>query len=149
MGNEFSFGFDRIQDHLKKLSPKIQSTVALAVMWAAIETEGWLKDAIEQQRLGHTPLTEKYLRWKRRHGLDERILIARHEDNYYQSIKARAIGQFSWTVGPSPEFQELGMWLEFGTRTMPARPHLSVAKGVALQLLRRKLREMGFHVDRR
>jgi hypothetical protein len=147
--SEFSFGFTDVINYVKQLSPKVAVAVGEAVASSAIETEDWLKDAIEQQRLGHAPLTKRYLQWKRRHGLDERILIARPEDNYYQSIRARALGLFTWVVGPGQEYAELALWLEYGTRTMLPRPHLSVARRVALEILVRKLKELGFHVNNR
>lgn len=83
------------------------------------------------------PLSSKYLAWKKKKKLDERILIA--TKTYVQSIKAlprRYKGKVvSWTVSPGRpnskhkpsglNLHDLARLLEFGSKDkkMPARPH--------------------------
>lgn len=99
-----------------------------------------VKDVIERQLYDWKPLSPKYRRFKERHGLDPRILIATHD--YLDGIGVRRLKDGSVYVGvkrrrhkPSGLMLErLARIHEFGTRNkrVPARPHwrpvLSVIK---------------------
>lgn len=103
----------------------------------ALTSAAMIKSNIYAQRYGHRPLSPGYARWKRRRGLDPRILIA--TGLYVQSIGARPYSAAfggrqtdteAWVVSPAPgarhgklALSTLGLWLEYGTRRMPARPH--------------------------
>jgi hypothetical protein len=98
---------------------------------------------IRQQLFDHVPLSENYLKWKRRAGLDRRILI--RTKTYVDNIGVQEV-QFPRGIGyrvgvpegvrtpvvnskgevqtkPGPLLTDLANWLEVGTQTMPARPH--------------------------
>lgn len=89
-----------------------------------------LKHAILRQTLSWAPLSDGYVAHKRRLGLDPRTLIA--TQRYVNSIQAVMAPDGTWSVEVPPlplrpgsrrTLQDLGRWLEFGTRNMPARPH--------------------------
>lgn len=75
---------------------------------------------IESQSMGHADLSSKWSDYKSSHGLDPRTLIATGE--YLESFKVTRIGTRTWKLHPEGQ-EELAEWLEYGTRTMPARPH--------------------------
>jgi hypothetical protein len=77
------------------------------------------------------PLSPSYLEWKKRKGLDTRILIATGQ--YLDSFKVYRSGKY-WVAGVEKDrlhyfegkvvkIGDLAKWLEFGTRKMPPRPH--------------------------
>jgi len=88
-----------------------------------------LKERIYYQKFKHVPLSEKYLKWKKKKGLDTRILIATGE--YVDSIMAKKLNDFTWKVGVPDKVHKgtklplkvLARIHEFGTSTIPARPH--------------------------
>jgi hypothetical protein len=95
-----------------------------------------VRKGIQQQRYRHVPLSTGYLAWKRRMGLDERILIA--TGDYVRSFQVRREErkgpqgkQIVYTAGPPDEihppsglnYRTLARIHEFGTATIPARPH--------------------------
>lgn len=85
-------------------------------------------DAIENQTFHWKPLSEKYLKWKKSQGLDERILVATEE--YKNSISWGEVGNKVWAgISPGAEHESSGLPMsilarihEFGTKTIPARP---------------------------
>ena len=89
-----------------------------------------LKAMIERQIITWVPLNKKYARRKRLLGQDPRILMA--TGRYVRAIHAEKQADGSWQVavpntplkvGSKHTLQDLAKWLEFGTKTMPARPH--------------------------
>lgn len=87
-----------------------------------------IKRRIYAQSYGHAPLNPLYRKRKKRHGLDTRILIA--TGAYVASIEARRQNKHQWIIAPRPgashgrrAMSTIGLWLEYGTRRMPARPH--------------------------
>lgn len=75
---------------------------------------------IEQQTMGHAELSDSWAKYKGSHGLDPRTLIATGE--YLESFTVSRIGNRTWKLHPKGQ-EELAEWLEYGTNTMPARPH--------------------------
>jgi hypothetical protein len=115
-----------------------------------------VKRRIREQRYRHKPLSQPYLEYKKRVGLDTRILIA--TGAYVNSISARKRrfqGELCWTVGV-PEtihpgtkltYSALGRIHEFGCRkvNIPARPHWRPVWAIAVkskfpEVLRRVLK---------
>lgn len=100
----------------------------------AYQFRAYIRAVIEEQRYKWYPLSYKYLDWKKTIGLDQRIFIATGEYidsisvNKYNNAKKPATG---YTVGlPHKKhtmsklyLDDLAKVLEFGTYTMPARPH--------------------------
>lgn len=89
-----------------------------------------LKEIIERQLIAWVPLSSGYTRRKRMLGLDPRILIA--TGRYVNSIQPIEQPDGSWVVSVPDEplggkskytLKDLARWLEYGTKTMPARPH--------------------------
>lgn len=84
---------------------------------------------IEGQAYNHTPLKPKYKEWKIKKGLDPRILIA--TGSYINAIEVFKGGKNTWCVGIKKgkknkegiELRQIGKWLEYGTKHIPARPH--------------------------
>lgn len=112
-------GVREAHDVLFKEADKMASEVQLALL---------------QQTLKHTPLSPKYLEWKKRNGLDQRILIA--EGHYVSEIKARRKnkeGEKVIEVGlpdamhptANMPYKQLARIHEYGSakRNIPARPH--------------------------
>jgi hypothetical protein len=103
-----------------------------------------LKRGIYGQRYGHHPLARSYRTWKRKHGLDSRILIATGE--YVRSITAYRQNATTWIAGPLPgttttggfAMTTLALWLEYGTRHMPARPHYRIEVAAARERMRQQ-----------
>lgn len=96
-----------------------------------------LKALITRQLIAWVPLNKKYARKKRMMGLDPRILIA--TGRYVSSIQPIAQQDGSWVValpdeklrpGSKYTLKDLGRWLEYGTRHMPARPHWRPARNI-------------------
>lgn len=96
-----------------------------------------LRAIIERQLIAWMPLSRPYKAYKRRMGLDPRILIA--TGRYINSIKPMEQPDGTWLVsvpaeplrpGSKHTLKDLARWLEYGTRTMPARPHWRPAKNI-------------------
>jgi hypothetical protein len=96
-----------------------------------------LKAIISRQLIAWVPLSKGYARYKRRMGLDPRTLIA--TGKYVNSIQPIQQPDGNWLVsvpntplgdGSKHTLRDLARWLEYGTRTMPARPHWRPAKNV-------------------
>lgn len=89
-----------------------------------------IKLALLRQTLDLAPLSPKYLAWKKRKGLDHRILIA--TGHYVSSIKVKRKNN-QWEVGVPDGFhptagmtyEKLARIHEYGSKKMhiPARPH--------------------------
>jgi len=101
-----------------------------------------LKEILQRQLISWVPLKAGYAKRKRMLGLDPRILIA--TARYVKSIQATQQRDGTWIVAVPKEplsarskytLRDLAKWLEYGTRTMPARPHWRPA----MQLWRTKI----------
>lgn len=79
-----------------------------------------LVSKIESQSLGLAGLSEKWERYKNTHGLDPRVLIA--TGDYIDSFTVERKGKRTWQLYPKGN-EQLAEWLEYGTSTMPPRPH--------------------------
>lgn len=95
--------------------PKASDTAARIMGEAFVAN---LKGAIEGQSIPMAPLSAKWLAEKSRKGLDTRILIAFRA--YIESIVMTPTGKGRVEVSADSKMQRL---LEYGTKTMPARPH--------------------------
>lgn len=111
----------------------------------AFKTAKRIRRRIREQRISLVSLSRSWKSFKARHGLDPRILIA--TGAYVASIQPRQISKNRWTVAPaagvkmanrSKAMSTLGLWLEFGTASMPARPHFRPEIQVAEALLRKE-----------
>jgi hypothetical protein len=89
-----------------------------------------VKAILSRQLIAWVPLNREYARRKREMGMDPRILIA--TGRYVNSIQPIEQKDGSWVVSVPAEplqgsnkhtLKDLARWLEYGTRTMPARPH--------------------------
>lgn len=96
-----------------------------------------VRTTIYRQSYAWKPLSERYLAYKKRKRLDQRILVA--TKTYVQSIQAQPLVRgnriIKWRVGPGQmneihppsglRFKTLARILEFGSRrhNIPARPH--------------------------
>jgi hypothetical protein len=96
-----------------------------------------LKSIISRQLIAWVPLSPVYKKRKRILGLDPRILIA--TGRYVASIQPVQQDDGSWVVSVPDEplrpgskytLKDLARWLEYGTETMPARPHWRPAQNV-------------------
>jgi hypothetical protein len=96
-----------------------------------------LKAIIERQMIAWMPLSGPYKSYKRRMGLDPRILIA--TGRYVNSIQPIEQPDGTWLVSVPKEplrpgsrytLRDLARWLEYGTQNMPARPHWRPARNI-------------------
>jgi len=96
-----------------------------------------LKQIITRQLIAWVPLSSGYAKRKRMLGLDPRILIA--TGRYVNSIQPMQQPDGSWIVsipdeplrpGSKYTLKDLARWLEYGTQTMPARPHWRPAQNI-------------------
>lgn len=108
----------------------------------AFKTAKRIRRRIREQRIPMAGLSQSWRRFKQTHGLDPRILIA--TGAYVASIQPRQLSKDRWTVAPAAgvtmanknkAMSTLGLWLEFGTSGMPARPHFRPEIQVAQALL--------------
>jgi len=108
----------RVQKFIKGF-PEASTGAARVLGEAFLKT---LKSSIETQSLGLAPLSESWTRTKAARGLDPRILMATKE--YISSMVLTPVGQGKFAVEADGERFKL---LEYGTRSMPARPHFRPA----------------------
>jgi len=89
-----------------------------------------VREILSRQLIAWVPLNREYARYKREMGLDPRILIA--TGRYINAIQPIEQKDGSWVVSVPAEplqpgsrytLKDLARWLEYGTKTMPARPH--------------------------
>lgn len=128
---------------------------------------------IEAQTLRMAPLSPAYLAWKRRMGLDTRILVATTDylralsthvpvkiADSYQPKDKWPQGAKTWTVGP-PEgthrpsglsYEDLARRLEYGVveAKLPPRPHWrpTFSLMVTASAFKVRMRKIGIKVDR-
>lgn len=119
----------------------------------AFKTAKRIRRRIREQRIPLAGLSRSWRRFKAKHGLDPRILIA--TGAYVASIQPRQLSKDRWTVAPAAgvtmvnrnrAMSTLGLWLEFGTSGMPARPHfrpeIKVAEALMLKEGRAKIKKI-------
>jgi hypothetical protein len=80
-------------------------------------------DGVRMQMFPMAPLTPAWSARKARMGYDSRTLIA--TGNYLQSFAVRKVGTGQFTVESDARLYKFH---EFGTRNMPARPHVGPAR---------------------
>jgi hypothetical protein len=112
-----------------------------------------LRMMISRQLIAWVPLSGPYKTYKRRMGLDPRILIA--TGRYVSSIQPIQQPDGNWVVSVPEEplrqgskytLKDLARWLEYGTRNMPARPHWRPAKQIWKTKLYQMKRRMHFNM---
>ncbi len=119
----------------------------------AFKTAKRIRRRIREQRIPLAGLSRSWRKFKARHGLDPRILIA--TGAYVASIQPRQLSKDRWMVAPAAgvtmanrnrAMSTLGLWLEFGTSGMPARPHfrpeIQVAEALLLKEGRAKIKKI-------
>jgi len=94
----------------------------------AERTHARLTRGIKEQTFALTPLSRRYLEQKIACGYDRRILI--RSGDYLNAIRVRTTARSAAVeVNPNSKtdtgipMNTLALWLEYGTRRMPARPH--------------------------
>lgn len=130
----FGSSFDQGSNFVRIFKESFPAVADNAMGEIAIWMSQEVKKRIRDQRFAHVPLTKPYLQYKKRVGLDSRILIA--TGDYVNSIVARRRlinGELCWTVGvPDTIHQGSGLTYtqlarihEFGSARahIPARPH--------------------------
>jgi hypothetical protein len=152
---------DDMEDLLAKIREElpnlIEESMDKVCHWAVER----MKDNIKKQRYPHDPLSAPYLAWKKKKGLDERILIATGE--YVDSIGTEKVdkaitekGESSWAItlpdtihsGSGLPMHVLAHLLEFGNpmNNLPARPHwrpmLKEAKEKAYEIISESIKEL-------
>ena len=79
-----------------------------------------VREQIYTQSGNWKKLSSAYVDYKKKHKLDPRILIA--TGDYVKSIQARYQNK-QWMIAPDAAHMKIGLWLEYGTKKMPRRPH--------------------------
>jgi len=89
-----------------------------------------IKSGVIRQTFKHKPLTQNYLRWKKRRGYDPRILIRTRffldnvgsfkEPSKRGTVYRVGVKNLQYVDGKS--LQVIARYLEYGTSRMPARP---------------------------
>lgn len=127
--------FKRVRNFVSVFRTQVDQVVDEEMEESANSLADLVKSVLLRQAYTWKPLSERYLAWKKREGLDLRTLIA--TKTYVQSIRAvprKRKGEIvSWGVGPGHpnekhgpsglRLHDLARLLEYGTRRMPARPH--------------------------
>jgi len=144
-------GFRKVRNFVSIFRNQVENMAEDEMEEAAKEVATMVRSIIYRQAYKWKPLSKRYLAWKKRKGLDHRILIA--TKSYIQSIRAiprrRDEEVVSWGVGPGHHneihkpsglrLHTLGRMLEFGTKKMPARPHWRPAWSAYVRSKGRKL----------
>lgn len=86
----------------------------------AEEAKQELVSAIENQEMAHTPLSESWSKYKEKHGLDSRILIATGQMVGAINVKHLGAGSYGVVV-EDKELEQQFIWNEYGTFNIPAR----------------------------
>lgn len=130
------------------LGYKIKHSFQLAANSQARATQKNIVSGIQSQSYGHAPLSASTKEYKARKGLDSRILIA--TGTYIKSIEVWRDDENTWCVGvkkgtrhPSngEDVGQIGLWLEYGTSNMPARPHWRVESNKLKARIKKKVTE--------
>lgn len=155
-GRKLTFGFDKVREGIQDLL-QVALIELRTVQATVLHHESKLvKDWIEAQRFDHAPLSEGYEAHKAATGLDTRILIA---TRFYLD----SIGHYIDPRDPSVQYvgvpdaihepsgvdlKILADWLEYGTVSMPARPHYLIVHRHVMKTLPLQLMRAGFSVRR-
>lgn len=138
---------------------QIQGFVSLfeksVIEMAREDTKGlatWMRDEVKSrvynQTFDHAPLSKRYLAWKKKKGLDQRVLIATNDyirliDVVPTASSVKTKETTTWAVGP-PEgihqpsglrYKDLARILEFGSKkaNVPPRPHWRPVWSIAIR----------------
>jgi len=122
--------WDGLIRKLQNLPKRMQEELRKAVQEAAFTVEAVAVGHLKNQDLGWEPLTERYLRWKKRRGYSEKTLI--RTATYFRAIaveeQADGLGAF---VGVKrgvarerngQDIVDIAAFHEEGTDRIPARP---------------------------
>lgn len=157
MAKKRTFGFDAAKDAIRQLKERGVELADEVRTDLLIEEAAYVRSAIENQELDLEPLNVDYLVHKILSGLDPRVLIATHEyvntiDVYMDPSGDKYVGVPdvkhipAKRGGPAVNMQDLSKWLEFGTITMPARPHFGPVHRRVMIRLPLRLAKVGFRV---
>lgn len=121
--------WNKVKMILTGLGARLEKEVDSETKRQVMRASQAVKAGIEAQAFGHAPLNKDYREQKKNKGLDSRILIATGQ--YVRSITYWKEGKGSWVAGirrgathsGGVDMAQLGKWLEYGTKNMPARPH--------------------------
>lgn len=127
--DKFGFGFtDKLfssEDAMMGLMGFESTQILRIPQELAEETRDEIVNAIENQEMAHTPLSESWSAYKEKHGLDSRILIATGQ--MVGAIQVEHLGAGSYgVVVPDTELEQQFIWNEYGTPHIPARHTWSV-----------------------
>lgn len=116
----FEYISSKIQDAVAKVARDVVVNFAESIV-------NEVKETIDLQKLDWIPLSTKYLRYKERHNLDTRILIATsfYRDNITWYVKGGTVYFGVKDIVHEPSGMPLPILArihEFGTSTVPARP---------------------------
>lgn len=122
--------WDKCRRVLVGLDVRIQREVDKEAKKQAQQLAKAIQQGIRSQSFPMAPLSQDYAEQKAAEGKDGRTLIA--TGRYVNSIGAWKESEGTWRVGiQDSAMEQLGQWLEYGTRNMPARPHFRVAGELA------------------
>jgi hypothetical protein len=121
-------GVEEFRSNARRLRGKLPKMGDDAAKACADQTMVWLRTSILTRSLNLKPLSDLYAARK---GIDNPILVDTR--NYLDSIMVRRSAEAQgWAVDlPTDQLRSLAQWLEFGTRTMPPRPHFRPAADYA------------------
>lgn len=130
-------GYKRVRNFVGIFQGQVEKMSVKFIKAGAMEFARQVRGIIRKQSYAWKPLSERWLRYKRKHGLDKRVHMATR--TYVKSIKATARRRggkiVSWgvTAGKPNQihepsgftFKKLARILEFGSKRMriPPRPH--------------------------
>jgi len=120
--------WEKTARQLTAITASLRASIPRGVHSFAEIVRDRIKTGILTQSFRLKPLTKRYLKWKIRHGYDQRILI--RTGHYVQSIIVRDTARGS-AVDVDPKARtfngqpmwKLAHWLEYGTKRMDPRPH--------------------------
>jgi len=122
-------GVEEFKSNARRLRGKLAKLGDDAAKACADKTVEWLRNSILTRSLNLQPLSALYAARK---GIDNPILVVTRD--YIDSMMVRRSPEANgWAVDlATDELRSLAQWLEFGTRTMPPRPHFRPAADYAM-----------------
>jgi hypothetical protein len=170
---EPEIGWDGLIDLVRMVGALARTYCEESMDELAEEIYETVGENIQNQTLRLAPLAPAYLAWKRRRGLDTRILVATTDyvravqtfvpvklAKSYQPGQTWPLGNKTWVVGP-PEgihnpsglsYDSLARRLEYGVveARLPPRPHWrpSFKQKVTARAFKQRMKKIGVKVDR-
>lgn len=115
-------GVDRFQRLMRSFKRKLPTMTDAKVRDMAKRTRTWLQDQIRNSGLDIPANAAAYA--AKKSGKPPLI----NTEDYVKGFMIEKLGRRSYKLKPGVGYEDIGMWLEFGTARMPPRPHFRAAQ---------------------